>query len=85
VLYTDISRYNIKRGPATLAEKFEKHAETLSVSVITATELRFGAEKAGRPKLAEAYLERISRACPVSRWKCGVDRSPRGAVIRIDY
>jgi hypothetical protein len=38
-----------------------RDAETLNVSVITAVELRFGAEKASRPKLAElveAYLER---------------------------
>ena len=59
----DISSYIIKRRPATLVEKFEKNAETLNVSVITAAELRFGAEKVGRPKLAdlvEAYLERLA-------------------------
>jgi tRNA(fMet)-specific endonuclease VapC len=63
MLDTDISSYIIKRRPATLVEKFEKHAETLCVSVITAAELRFGAEKAGRPQLAElveAYLERLA-------------------------
>ncbi len=63
MLDTDISSYIIKRRPATLAEKFEKYAETLNVSVITAAELRFGAEKAGRPKLTElveAYLERLA-------------------------
>jgi tRNA(fMet)-specific endonuclease VapC len=63
MLDTDISSYVIKRRPATLVEKFEKHAESLNVSVITAAELRFGAEKAGRPKLAElveAYLERVA-------------------------
>jgi len=63
MLDTDISSYIIKRRPATLVEKFEKHAETLSVSVMTAAELRFGAEKAGRPKLTElveAYLERLA-------------------------
>jgi tRNA(fMet)-specific endonuclease VapC len=63
MLDTDISSYIIKRRPATLAEKFEEHAETLNVSVITAAELRFGAEKVGRPKLAdlvEAYLERLA-------------------------
>lgn len=63
MLDTDISSYIIKRRPATLVEKFEKHAETLNVSVITAAELRFGAEKAARPKLAElveAYLERLA-------------------------
>jgi tRNA(fMet)-specific endonuclease VapC len=63
MLDTDISSYIIKRRPATLVEKFEKHAESLNVSVITAAELRFGAEKAGRLKLAElveAYLERVA-------------------------
>jgi tRNA(fMet)-specific endonuclease VapC len=63
MLDTDISSYIIKRRPATLVEKFEKHGETLNVSVITAAELRFGAEKAGRPKLVElveAYLDRLA-------------------------
>jgi tRNA(fMet)-specific endonuclease VapC len=63
MLDTDISSYIIKRRPAALVEKFEKHAETLSVSAMTAAELRFGAEKAGRPQLAElveAYLERLA-------------------------
>ena len=63
MLDTDISSYIIKRRPATLAERFEKHAESLSVSVMTAAELRFGAAKAARPKLAElveAYLERLA-------------------------
>ncbi|MGH8138139.1 MAG: type II toxin-antitoxin system VapC family toxin [Steroidobacteraceae bacterium] len=63
MLDTDISSYIIKRRPATLVEKFERHAETLSVSVMTAAELRFGAEKARRPQLAElveAYLERLA-------------------------
>ena len=63
MLDTDISSYIIKRRPASLADKFQKHAEALSVSVMTAAELRFGAEKAGRPKLAElveAYLERLA-------------------------
>ena len=53
MLDTDISSYIIKRRPSSLLEKFEKHGETLNVSVITAAELRFGAEKAARPKLAE--------------------------------
>jgi tRNA(fMet)-specific endonuclease VapC len=63
MLDTDISSYIIKRRPATLVEKFEKYAETLNVSVITAAELRFGADKAGRPKLTqlvEEYLERLA-------------------------
>jgi tRNA(fMet)-specific endonuclease VapC len=53
MLDTDISSYIIKRRPATLIERFERHADSLSVSVMTAAELRFGAEKAGRPKLVE--------------------------------
>ena len=63
MLDTDISSYIIKRRPATLVEKFQKHSETLNVSVITAAELRFGAEKAGRPQLTElveAYLDRLA-------------------------
>jgi tRNA(fMet)-specific endonuclease VapC len=63
MLDTDISSYIIKRRPASLVEKFKKHAETLSVSVLTAAELRFGAQKAGRPaltELVEEYLERIA-------------------------
>ena len=63
MLDTDISSYIIRRRPAILVDTFEKHAETLSVSVMTAAELRFGAEKAGRPKLAElveAYLDRLA-------------------------
>jgi tRNA(fMet)-specific endonuclease VapC len=63
MLDTDISNYIIKRRPATLVERFEKHAESLSVSVMTAAELGFGAAKAARPKLAElveAYLERLA-------------------------
>ena len=63
MLDTDISSYIIKRRPSSLLEKFEKHGETLGVSVITAAELRFGAEKAARPKLTElveAYLDRLA-------------------------
>jgi len=60
---TDISSYIIKRRPAALVEKFEQYGETLNVSVITAAELRFGAEKAARPRLAElveAYSDRLA-------------------------
>jgi tRNA(fMet)-specific endonuclease VapC len=63
MLDTDISSYIIKRRPATLIERFERLADSLSVSVMTAAGLRFGAEKAGRPKLVElveAYLERLA-------------------------
>src|SRR5215469_9303197 len=73
MLDTDISSYIIKRRPATLLEQFEKRAESLCVSVITAAELRFGAEKAGRPQLSElveAYLERLA----VLDWTADVSR-----------
>jgi tRNA(fMet)-specific endonuclease VapC len=63
MLDTDISSYIIRRRPAALADRFHKHADSLCVSAITAAELRFGAEKAGRPQLTslvEAYLERLT-------------------------
>ncbi len=63
MLDTDISSYILKRRPVALVEKFEKYGETLNVSVITAAELHFGAEKAGRPKLTElveGYLDRLA-------------------------
>jgi tRNA(fMet)-specific endonuclease VapC len=63
MLDTDISSYVIRRRPAQVAERFEHHAGELCVSVITAAELRFGAEKAGRAELTqlvEAYLARIA-------------------------
>src|SRR5258708_20895929 len=63
MLDTDIPSYITKRRQATMVEKVEKQDESLNVSVITAAELRFGAEKAGRPKLTElveAYLERLA-------------------------
>lgn len=63
MLDTDISSYIIRRRPAALLDKFQKHADSLCVSVVTAAELRFGAEKAGRAQLVdlvEAYLERVA-------------------------
>lgn len=65
MLDTDISSYIIKRRPEAVLKKFKDHSELLSVSVMTAAELRFGAEKskAGNPKLSglvEAYLERLA-------------------------
>lgn len=63
MLDTDISSYIIRRRPAALAEKFQKHADSLCVSVMTAAELRFGAEKAGRRQLVElveGFLERLA-------------------------
>jgi tRNA(fMet)-specific endonuclease VapC len=71
MLDTDVSSYIIKRRPESLLTRFEKHAEQLCVSVITAAELRFGAEKAERPKLTElveAFLERLS----ILDWTDGV-------------
>ena len=63
MLDTDIASYAIKRRPASLAARFQQHAELLCVSVMTAAELRFGAEKSGRPELADlvgAFLERLA-------------------------
>lgn len=63
MLDTDISSYVIKRRPEAFADRFEKHREALSVSVMTAAELRFAAEKLGRRNLAElveAFLDRVA-------------------------
>src|SRR5690349_2401855 len=63
MLDTDISSYIIKRRPASLLDRFHRHADLLCVSAMTAAELRFGAEKAGRAQLTdlvEAYLERLA-------------------------
>ena len=63
MLDTDISSYVIRRRPPVIAERFERHAEQLCVSVMTAAELRFGTVKAGRADLArlvEAYLARVT-------------------------
>jgi tRNA(fMet)-specific endonuclease VapC len=63
MLDTDISSYVIRRRPPVIAERFERHAEQLCVSVMTAAELRLGAVKAGRADLArlvEAYLARVT-------------------------
>jgi tRNA(fMet)-specific endonuclease VapC len=71
MLDTDISSYVIRRRPAALADKFHKHADSLCVSVMTAAELRFGAERTGRPALAdmvEAFLERLA----ILDWTDGV-------------
>ena len=62
MLDTDISSYIIRRRPASLLEKFHRHADSLCVSAMTAAELRFGAEKAGRAALSdlvEGFLERL--------------------------
>lgn len=63
MLDTDISSYIIKRRPKSLAERFEERADALCVSVMTAAELRYGADKAGRAKLTElvgSFLERLA-------------------------
>ena len=63
MLDTDISRYIIKKRLASLLERFERHAERLCVSVITAAELQSGAEKAGGPaliSLVQEFLERLA-------------------------
>jgi tRNA(fMet)-specific endonuclease VapC len=71
MLDTDISSYIIRKRPDSLLERFEKHAEVLCVSVVTAAELQFGAEKAARPALTalvKQYLDRL----PVLDWTQGV-------------
>ena len=85
MLDTHICSYMIKRRPPTLVEKFERHAETLSVSVMTAAGLRFGAQKVGRPaltELVEEYLERVAildwnneATVPYARIRSGLERS----------
>jgi tRNA(fMet)-specific endonuclease VapC len=63
MLDTDISSYVIRRRPESLAQHFERHADEICVSVITAAELRFGVEKSKSAKLAELvenYLGRLS-------------------------
>jgi len=63
MLDTDISSYIIKKRLASLLERFERHAERLCVSVITAAELQSGAEKAGGPaliSLVQEFLERLA-------------------------
>ena len=63
MLDTDISSYIIRRRPESLAQHFERHAEEICVSVITAAELRFGVERSKSTKLAamvESYLDRLS-------------------------
>lgn len=63
MLDTDVSSYIIRRRPESLAQHFERHADEICVSVITAAELRFGVEKSKSTKLAdlvESFLERLS-------------------------
>jgi tRNA(fMet)-specific endonuclease VapC len=85
MLDTDISSYIIKRRPVSLLTRFHKHADSLCVSAMTAAELRFGAEKAGRAELTdlvEAYLERLA----ILDWTASVSvfyARARAAVERI--
>src|SRR5579883_2010893 len=59
MLDTDISSYIIKRRPPSFVQRFEAHAEELCVSVMTAAELRFGAEGgAARARGARGGLPR---------------------------
>lgn len=63
MLDTDISSYVIRRRPESLVQHFERHADEICVSVITAAELRFGVEKSKSTKLSELvenFLERLS-------------------------
>ena len=63
MLDTDISSYVIRHRPPTIARQFDRYAEQLCVSVMTAAELRFGAFRTGRTELSslvEAYLARVT-------------------------
>jgi tRNA(fMet)-specific endonuclease VapC len=63
MLDTDISSYIIRKRPESLLERFQKYADRLCVSVMTAAELQFGAEKAARPALTALvgeFLERLA-------------------------
>jgi tRNA(fMet)-specific endonuclease VapC len=64
MLDTDICSYIIRKRPSSLLERFQTNAEILCVSVVTAAELQFGAEKA----LVNEYLDRL----PVLDWTQGV-------------
>jgi len=61
MLDTDISSDIIERRPAVLAETFHKNADALCVSVMTAAELRFGAEKIGSSRIGEAVEAFLGR------------------------
>lgn len=61
MLDTDMSSYIIRRRPPSLAERFEKHAQELCVSAITAAELRSSADRAGKPTLSELVEQFLSR------------------------
>ena len=63
MLDTDISRYIIKKRPESLLKNLEKYSQRICVSVITAAELVFGADRANRPaltSLVRGFLERLS-------------------------
>ncbi|HUI60991.1 MAG TPA: type II toxin-antitoxin system VapC family toxin, partial [Steroidobacteraceae bacterium] len=67
MLDTDISSYIIRKRPESLLERFQEHAEVLCVSVVTAAELQFGAQKAARPKLTALVKEYLDRL-PILDW-----------------
>ena len=73
MLDTDTCSYVIRRRPAEIAARFARHAEDLCVSIMTAAELRFGAEKSGRAglvRLVEEFLARLD----VFDWGSGASR-----------
>lgn len=79
MLDTAACSYVIRRRPVEVAARFARHAAELCVSIMTATELRFGAEKSGRAgvvQLVEEFLARLD----VFDW--GHDASRRYARIR---
>lgn len=61
MLDTDISSFIIRKRPESLLERFQSNAERLCISVVTAAELEFGAEKANRPALTALVSEFLAR------------------------
>ena len=58
LLDTNICIYIIKRKPQSVLNRFQRHsADDLGISSVTVAELRYGAEKSGRPHQNHAALD----------------------------
>lgn len=58
LLDTNICIYLIKRKPPSVLSRFQQHsAHELGISSVTVAELRYGAEKSGRPHQNHAALD----------------------------
>ena len=58
LLDTNICIYTLKRRPAHIRERFNRHAAHLAISSVVLAELLYGAEKSSRP---EHNLEQVER------------------------